>query len=74
MAMPMTIKSYDEKSYELAEHFLADEPALNTGSNAHQLALCIQEAVEDWFESKRRESTEESDEGVRSQRGGRSGA
>lgn len=49
----MTVKTYDEKSYELAEHFLADEPSLDTLDKVHHLALHIQQAVEDWIAHER---------------------
>lgn len=44
--------SYDERSLELAEHFLGDEPNLNTPENRDDLARTIQNAVEDWLEAK----------------------
>lgn len=43
----------DERSFELAEHFLADEP--HTEDEAMQLALAIQQAVEDWFYDREQE-------------------
>jgi hypothetical protein len=44
------MKSVDTKSYELAEHFLADEPAeRRTPENTQDLAEAIQQAIEDWF-------------------------
>lgn len=49
----MTVKTYDVKCYELAIHFLQDEPNLDTQENQHELAAEIQQAVEDWFETKR---------------------
>lgn len=45
------VKTYDSKSYELAEHFLAeykDKPEYH--ALCHQLALEIQQAVEDYCE------------------------
>lgn len=49
----------DEKSYELAEHFLSDaEPEEDDVWN---LAHAIQEAVEDWF--GRRERIDEAERG-----------
>ena len=46
----------DDKSYELAEHFLTDEEPYNT--DAHwELAGAIQQAVEDWFDSRETHST-----------------
>jgi hypothetical protein len=44
------MKLVDTKSYELAEHFLADEPAeRRTPEKTQDLAEAIQQAVEDWF-------------------------
>ncbi len=47
------VKTYDVKSYELAEHFLQDEPCRNDPAlykrHADSLAKAIQQAVEDWF-------------------------
>ena len=40
-------KTYDSKSYDLAEHFAQDEHL--TKDELHELACTIQEAVEDWF-------------------------
>jgi hypothetical protein len=43
------VKSYDSKSFELAEHFLHDERgAANYKDRCHWLALEIQQAVEDF--------------------------
>lgn len=47
--------SYDVKSYELAEHFLADYaclPHIREGE-AHRLAMAIQRAIEDELERSR---------------------
>jgi hypothetical protein len=41
------MKTYDSKSYELAEHFAQDENLNKT--ELHELACRIQEAVEDFF-------------------------
>lgn len=41
------MKTYDSKSYELAEHFAQDEHLNKT--ELHELACRIQEAVEDFF-------------------------
>jgi hypothetical protein len=43
------VKSYDERSFELAQYFLADESGAGR-SDAHELALEIQETIEDWIE------------------------
>ena len=45
----MTAKTYDTKCYELAEHFLSDEPEINDESNRRDLAAFIQTAIEDWI-------------------------
>lgn len=49
----MTVKTYDSKSYELAEHFLQDEPCRDDPElykkYCDDLAKTIQQAVEDWF-------------------------
>lgn len=42
-------KTYDSKSYELAEYFLADEPGA-TDADRHELAVDIQTAIEDFLE------------------------
>lgn len=41
--------TYDEKCYELALAFLADEPELNTDENADDLAMVIQGEIEDYI-------------------------
>jgi hypothetical protein len=43
------VKSYDEKCAELARLFLRDE-LLATDENVHELALSIQQAIEDGIE------------------------
>ena len=50
--LPMA-KTYDSKSYELAEHFLQDETGLWTDENTDALAKVIQQAVEDEVERMR---------------------
>lgn len=46
------VKTYDPASYELAEHFLQDEKnETSHKSRCHELALVIQQAVEDFCES-----------------------
>ena len=56
----MAVKTYNSKSYELAEHFMQDDersrndPDLRKRST-HELALAIQAAVEDWFFEEREE-------------------
>jgi hypothetical protein len=48
------MKTYDSKSYDLAKQFLQDEPNLDTLDGCEDLAITIQQAVEDWFEDKKR--------------------
>ena len=45
--------TFDTKCFDLAAHFLSDEPELNTPSNTHDLAAEIQATVESWFEDKK---------------------
>ncbi len=40
-------KTYDRRCYELAEHFLAGEPEINTEAARITLARTIQESIED---------------------------
>jgi len=44
-----TVKSYDSKCYDLAEAFLSDEPALNNEALCHELALEIQQTIENFI-------------------------
>lgn len=46
----MTVKSYDQKSYDLAEAFLQDEPRLNTEAHRDELAKQIQTSIEDYIQ------------------------
>lgn len=46
-------QSFDEKCYELALAFLADEPGLNTDANADELAMMLQGEIEDWISLKK---------------------
>ena len=43
----MSVHSYDPKCWNLAKAFLADRPELNNDVNAHNLALEIQQTIED---------------------------
>lgn len=47
------VKTYDPACYDLAEHFLIAEPCSDDPElykkYCHDLALTIQQAVEDWF-------------------------
>jgi hypothetical protein len=45
--------SFDSKCYDLAEHFLEDEPTLDNEDARNQLAQEIQETVEAWIIDKR---------------------
>ena len=45
--------SFDPDCCDLAEHFLSDEPALNTERNKKRLAQHIQDTVEDWIAYER---------------------
>jgi len=47
-------RTYDSKSYELAQHFAQDE-ALDE-HELHDLACRIQDAVEEWFECRENRS------------------
>jgi hypothetical protein len=47
--------SFDSKCYDLAEHFLQDEPDLDNEDRRKELAQEIQEAVEAWFLAERDE-------------------
>jgi hypothetical protein len=55
-------KTYDTKSFELAEHFLSDDPSIKDPELhkmlCHKLAIEIQEAVEDWFWHREPENME----------------
>jgi hypothetical protein len=56
LVIAMTVKTYDPKSYDLAEFFLEDEPTLNTDANRHELAIEIQTAIESFIADKLRNS------------------
>jgi hypothetical protein len=45
--------SVDSECYDLAVHFLADEPKLDTEDARRELAQEIQDVVESWFIDKR---------------------
>lgn len=45
--------SFDSKCYDLAEHFLEDEPTLNNEDARNELAQEIQETVESWIINQR---------------------
>jgi hypothetical protein len=45
--------SFDSKCYDLAEHFLEDEPTLNNEDARNELAQEIQETVETWIIDQR---------------------
>lgn len=44
-------KTYDTKSFDLAEYFIRDDPNIDN-IRAHFLAIEIQTAVEDWCEQQ----------------------
>jgi hypothetical protein len=48
-------KTYDQKCYQLAADFLEDEPCRDDQKlferHCHTLALAIQQAIEDWFDT-----------------------
>lgn len=49
--MIKTVDTYDQKSYELAQYFLAeDSHRPDWQERCHKLALAIQQAVEDFFD------------------------
>lgn len=49
----MTDKSYDEKCYDLAEHFLSDcDPYRLPLRAKEELSTVIQRAIEDWLEGQ----------------------
>ena len=50
----MRAKTYDSKCFELARHFLADEPRFNNLESADTLACIIQEAIEDFMSEARK--------------------
>jgi hypothetical protein len=46
----MTTHTYDTKCYELAEHFLAEEPNLNDEGYRRALAWAIQSTIEEFMQ------------------------
>lgn len=44
-------KTADSRCFDLADYFLADSPEAWRGMHRQELALAIQEAVEDYFAS-----------------------
>jgi len=42
--------TYDKKCYELAVHFLADHPDIDSDDTRDLLAQDIQQAIDDFFE------------------------
>lgn len=53
----MTVKTCDERSYDLAEYFLTDEPGVTDGERM-ELALVIQDAIESWIQFRRKPTAE----------------
>ena len=45
-------KEFDPKCLDLAEVFLEDEPAINTDRTCDELALAIQQAIENFIATK----------------------
>lgn len=45
----MTVKTYDSKCADLADHFLSDTPHLWNDRRVEELALLIQRTVEDYI-------------------------
>ncbi len=45
----MTVKTYDSKCADLADHFLQDETHLWTDRRVEELALAIQQTIEDYI-------------------------
>ncbi len=45
----MTTKTYDSKCYDLAAIFLGDEPRLHTENRINELAILIQNCIEDFI-------------------------
>jgi hypothetical protein len=43
------VRNFDQRCHDLACIFLADDPPLNTPARQDDLALAIQQAIEDWF-------------------------
>lgn len=52
---------YDEQAFELAKYFLSDHE--HSTADLDDLAHEIQQAVEDWFESRKARPAEEGGEG-----------
>ena len=50
--------AYDLKSYQLAEYFTVGETPLLSEEEISALAQHIQDAIEAWFEARRREQKE----------------
>lgn len=50
----MAVKTYDPKCEDLADHFLHDVPHLWNDRRQQELALAIQQAVEDYIEGEQR--------------------
>lgn len=46
-------KTYDKKCFDLAKHFLSDEPRFNNDETADTLACIIQEVIEDFMDDAR---------------------
>lgn len=53
----MSVKSYDQKSYDLAAVFLLNEPNLNTEMHRGNLARVIRGAIEEYIKLEKWESS-----------------
>jgi hypothetical protein len=51
----MKQKTFDRKCFDLAEHFLLDEPEINCAGACDELAYLIQTTIEDWMSSVKSE-------------------
>lgn len=57
----MTVKTYDGKCADLAAIFLGDEPHLHTDRRIHELALAIQQVIEDYIAEEQGDNYEPPD-------------
>ena len=48
-------RTFDEKCFELARHFLANEPRFNNDETAETLGVIIQETIEDFMSEARQQ-------------------
>lgn len=50
-----TVRTYDRKCFDLAEHFMEDEPEMNCKEACDELAYLIQTTIEDWIMMARKD-------------------